>query len=292
MRLYERMMKDGVDVQRFPRDANPVTTDAKPVDIRVTADQPMANFWGSPDDVPWQKSEFGVVRPPFPVMWIEGNFPDRAYADGVWKNTRGHQRGFMVQERNSWVHMMEVMWAPPLMARPVVLPLSFAFQYDDDDGTISTQPGLDDRHYIAAVQSFTVRGGPPDAWSEFVDENRDYLIHEADVPLYALSLMNCKNVKLKQDEPPSAARQRAHLKRHGVPISRFSRIVLPSQRNSTTTGHGGKVASAQHLVRGHFKTYTAEAPLMGRHVGTYWWGWHARGDEANGKVHPTYEVAS
>jgi hypothetical protein len=25
-------------------------------------------------------------------------------------------------------------------------------------------------------------------------------------------------------------------------------------------------------VDGHFKTFTAEAPLFGKHVGTYWWG--------------------
>lgn len=25
-------------------------------------------------------------------------------------------------------------------------------------------------------------------------------------------------------------------------------------------------------IKGHYKTYTADAPLMGKHVGTYWWG--------------------
>lgn len=25
---------------------------------------------------------------------------------------------------------------------------------------------------------------------------------------------------------------------------------------------------------GHYKTYTEDAPLMGKHVGRYWWGGH------------------
>jgi hypothetical protein len=37
-------------------------------------------------------------------------------------------------------------------------------------------------------------------------------------------------------------------------------------------------ATTLHRVRGHFKTFTAERPLMGKHVGTCWWGWQLRGD--------------
>lgn len=45
-----------------------------------------------------------------------------------------------------------------------------------------------------------------------------------------------------------------------------------------------------HVVRGHFKTFTAEAPLMGKHVGTYWWHPTVRGLREHGQVQTTYEV--
>jgi hypothetical protein len=42
-------------------------------------------------------------------------------------------------------------------------------------------------------------------------------------------------------------------------------------------------------VRGHFKTFTAEKPLMGRAVGTYSWGWQLRGDPKRGIVISDYQ---
>jgi hypothetical protein len=39
------------------------------------------------------------------------------------------------------------------------------------------------------------------------------------------------------------------------------------------------------MVRGHFKTYTAEA----KHVGTYWWQPAIRGDREHGVVQSSYK---
>ena len=110
------------------------------------------------------------------------------------------------------------------------------------------------------------------------------------VALYALSLMNCRNVSVVQDAP-TEKRRRAFRKRHGVPMTTFSRIVLPNQSNAGSGGAGGGGEETRHhMVRGHFKTYTAEKPLMGQHVGTYWWSWQVRGDKSKGNVEQTYEV--
>ena len=51
-------------------------------------------------------------------------------------------------------------------------------------------------------------------------------------------------------------------------------------------------ANALHLVRGHFKTYTGEAPLFGSRTGTYWWGWHERGSVESGVSLHDYSVAT
>jgi hypothetical protein len=45
-----------------------------------------------------------------------------------------------------------------------------------------------------------------------------------------------------------------------------------------------------HLCRGHFATYTDQAPLFGKYVGRFWIPPHARGDRARGIVIKDYEV--
>jgi hypothetical protein len=43
-------------------------------------------------------------------------------------------------------------------------------------------------------------------------------------------------------------------------------------------------------VRGHFKHYTAEAPLFGRMTGTWWWSPTLKGDAAHGVVEKEYQI--
>jgi len=45
-----------------------------------------------------------------------------------------------------------------------------------------------------------------------------------------------------------------------------------------------------HLCRGHFKQYTADHPLLGRHVGLYVWQPHVRGKNKDGVVMKDYNV--
>lgn len=46
-----------------------------------------------------------------------------------------------------------------------------------------------------------------------------------------------------------------------------------------------------HLVRGHFRIYTEQAPLFGRIVGAVWIPAHERGDSALGKIRKDYKVS-
>jgi hypothetical protein len=47
---------------------------------------------------------------------------------------------------------------------------------------------------------------------------------------------------------------------------------------------------ALHICRGHFKTFTDEAPLFGKHTGQYWWPQHVRGHAGEGMVIKGYAV--
>lgn len=43
-----------------------------------------------------------------------------------------------------------------------------------------------------------------------------------------------------------------------------------------------------HYVRGHFKTFTPERPLLGRATGTFYWPPMLRGDAKRGVIGKTY----
>jgi hypothetical protein len=47
---------------------------------------------------------------------------------------------------------------------------------------------------------------------------------------------------------------------------------------------------ALHICRGSFATYTEDAPLFGRVVGTVWRPPHVKGNEAAGKVNKNYKI--
>ena len=97
----------------------------------------------------------------------------------------------------------------------------------------------------------------------------------------ALNLMNCRNVTM-ENSGPIKYRQTTKEKRARAPRLEYKTITLPGGAYVSQPGKGEPGAAPLHRVRGHFKTYTAEAPLMGKHVGTYWWGWQVRGKSENG----------
>lgn len=109
----------------------------------------------------------------------------------------------------------------------------------------------------------------------------------------ALGLINCKNVTT-QESGSIAIRRTPKQKRQKQPPFkvRYNTIVLPGG-GSTAEGELGDRrhrTNSLHSVRGHFKTFTAEKPLLGQHIGTYWWGWQVRGNAEKGMVVSDYSL--
>jgi|KBSSwiStaDraftv2_1062776.scaffolds.fasta_scaffold14624_3 hypothetical protein len=102
----------------------------------------------------------------------------------------------------------------------------------------------------------------------------------------AVGLMNCKNV---HTELRSTGNIHDRKKRKQSPKLDYHVIVLPSPGGGGE-GAGGHRDVRQHKVRGHFRTYTADKPLLGRAVGTYWWPWHLRGDAERGRIIADYKL--
>lgn len=111
----------------------------------------------------------------------------------------------------------------------------------------------------------------------------------AKAAFYAISLMNCKNVgiEIKSTKPRGGKKT----KRVG-PSKEYRVIHLPKPKSSSKVPSLATGGTKLHTARGHFKTYTAEAPLMGKAVGTYYWGWQVRGRKENGEIISSYKVGT
>lgn len=119
-------------------------------------------------------------------------------------------------------------------------------------------------------------------------ENRIWAMGMVMPAMWAIGLMNCKNVSLEECSTERITRKQ----RRKRPSVKYHTIVLPGTPSKGSTGNpiGAQGHISQHQVRGHFKTFTTEAPLLGKHTGTYWWGWQVRGNKENGVVVSDYKV--
>jgi len=110
--------------------------------------------------------------------------------------------------------------------------------------------------------------------------------------LLALSFLHCKNVKVARQVPP-AKLSRAFQRRHGHPLVRFHTLEITPMKKvleQHTPGGVTGIKQALHICRGHFKTFTPDRRLFGRHTGTYWWESHVRGSVERGVSLKDYQV--
>jgi hypothetical protein len=101
---------------------------------------------------------------------------------------------------------------------------------------------------------------------------------------FALGLCHTRNCSLDPIQLTRAERRR-NLK-DGLPdIITRSLVLGPIQRYLALlrSSDGSEATTLRlHRCRGHFKTFTAEHPLMGKHIGRFWWMPHLRGDPDKG----------
>lgn len=103
------------------------------------------------------------------------------------------------------------------------------------------------------------------------------------------ALLTCKNVRHEVIEP-DAALQRRRQERGKLPLYRYHVLkVKPMGAAHGSHGHGENGDTAIHWVRGHFKRYTEDKKLFGKHTGLYWWQPHLAGSALR-FVEKDYEV--
>jgi hypothetical protein len=107
--------------------------------------------------------------------------------------------------------------------------------------------------------------------------------------------MHCKNVDVEA-VTPDQDESRRNKRRRGFPLVRYQVLdVEPIRRILDAAGAQdgpNGLRHALHLCRGHFKVFTDDAPLFGRHTGTYWWAPQVRGRAEEGANINDYRVAT
>lgn len=286
--------------------------DIVPVDIAEVATW---FFEGDATDYRDYREDFPCVVSPWPAAWFE--FPAPRWSNEEGRLVRlpilpGLRYGFLVRavevpaEDRAEVRRQDVLLAREEIGGLVVTPALRAQRRETIDRYLADGVVVrwlqqvvicvgDDEHFevVAAPQFYldedgrvlsrlaVLTGESPDAQAE---------VRVVQPVLFALSLLHCRNVTA-EDQPATPAKVAKKRLARGIRDVLFKTLVVrPMRRQLAAEGQGTGPRQALHFVRAHFKEYSAESPLFGKHVGRYFWGMHAAGSKAQGEVVKEYRV--
>lgn len=234
------------------------------------------------DDTSQFNKQLGCLAPPFAEMWIETDAPSTYRVLGnvsAWPVHGFRHAGALVEaSRNDdlgWdvkvLHLYDIASVvTPSGAQYMRYPyLNTTFQLDSA-GMI-----LEHTSIIAMSKAMSP------ILQDLVRWNHDIF---ADVIWLSLSFLNCKNVAM--DETVPAIAQTPEQRRRNIwpkPEHAFKTIhITPFKAKPQTVGivtSDPAYHQRLHIVRGHFHTYTSEAPLFGKPglVGQFWIPQHTSG---------------
>jgi len=213
------------------------------------------------------------MSPPYEVVWFE------------WAVGGMLQGALVLSERvdnDGWMVVILPAAKMGLQKSPMNIPLGFRFKLDGSGRSATPDKGL------------VIETGPGVNGTMLENKSDTEIVLAEIFPpvVFALTMLHCKNVSAIETGGPSVQRggrsSRSHLRRHHVLQVR----PMGGKSVSNNRGQHESVAMSLHFVRGHFKTYTDDAPLFGRLTGSYWWESHARGDASVGIVTKDYNVNS
>lgn len=130
-----------------------------------------------------------------------------------------------------------------------------------------------------------------DAEAEEAEETFNFYLVFAGVFNRIILLLNCKNISTQKKAAPKALNKKRR-KRCKTELYSYHtlKVVMPRKSGGHHECLLGDLHNRSHLRMGHFKMFTRERPLFGKHVGVYWWGPHWAGRNRNGVVMKDYEV--
>ena len=240
--------------------------------------------------------------PPWPACWVE--FPPRSDLDvavdsvGVLVTTKGIKD---FGPRESWTPYIQgamAMDGAELLMSMAVFCWSDRYEHPWSAARIFTPLSADgrlvDRVTDADGQSyvgFTIFGPEEEIAESEHGEWIQWFYETIGVTvLFAFQFANCRNVDVVEVLP--TRQQRRASQRSGEPI--FSHYVLEidanTQRKVYPKGLPLPSHKRLHICRGHFATYTEDAPLFGKLTGRFWVPAHVRGTVDAGVVTKDYRL--
>lgn len=241
-----------------------------------------------------------AVPPPFPEFFVEASGPWDLIGGiaqfGVWfyECDESTAQGFI---RNTGVEKVKPgVYGGDLMARSKWRFLATSMVRVVKDGRVAF-PILKSMLFLGDSGQFLVPPLKTLAYGEGSEVAANELLQGTALAMLnaaflAVAFMNCKNVAVSLVEPDKAInreRKKAGLK----PFLRYHTInIEPMKKVLREEGdiERNGLKKALHIARAHFATYTAERPLFGKHVGTFWVPAHVRGSLKQGVVVSDYQV--
>lgn len=271
----------------------------------VVADNVTEYYYAGTDQEVWHlRNDFPCLMPPAPSLWIETRAPSRivsrergvqpSYHPGAWgivfqtMPAQDHRGEFahLFQERSPWSDLHPdakwvVMGVLLIEHRKGLVfgPMAWwVIELDDQGQAIVDDPDVRVLEVVSVTDEKVARGFSATFLKPL---------------LLAISFMHCKNVTTRTEVPPPKL-SKAHQRRHGKPLTRYQVIDIHPFREAVQRAGGGRTGRQQalHQVRGHFKTYTTDNPLFGRHVGRWFWAQHIAGALEEGVVDKEYRIQS
>jgi hypothetical protein len=136
---------------------------------------------------------------------------------------------------------------------------------------------LDENHQGIAAEHYQPGGSNEDGAG--VEFDHDHEISDFIPTMSALSFFHCKNVELKTKAPNIRKANKFIKKYHTAPavwnVIHVHRLTKKYLEKGPGNKRGALIGAS--MIRGHFKKYTSDAPLLGKHVGMYFWQSHVRG---------------
>jgi len=103
-----------------------------------------------------------------------------------------------------------------------------------------------------------------------------------------LMFLNCKNIGTKTINAPEKLNKKRK-KAGKKPIYSYKTLIIKPTLKNEKSIPKHLWENRIHLARGHFKTYTKDNPLFGKHTGMYWWQPQVRGNK-KGIIHKDYKI--
>lgn len=136
--------------------------------------------------------------------------------------------------------------------------------------------------------------------AEMTEEQKQEAVIELEAAFlslyFAICLLHTKNVIVKDEASPRTKHNR-HATTNRTPQTRFKVLNITPLRQEVrralvTDTTSSEIKKALHLCRGHYRRYTEESKLFGKHTGIFWIPAHMRGSKEAGEIRKDYKVLS